>query len=282
MLENVGEERMVGKNKVIRGTKGSGKKQHRRTGPEKPKEVAALCPVHIRVNLDPGICWCIPFQSKKNLADCCHACPQDACEMNFHANRCTDGECNAAKVLVDHVGNGCVATNCMKQFTGKHFSQSILGTLASNAQTKKKSNVAQLTDHLNEQVELTKKRHIVICHVVTKTSLLVVSKAQEREELLKRKMQEAVAKKNRGEEVTDKETVMTEEELAHLAGDLAKEGLKLCHAGRLKRGVKPEHVLFDKMHDVLDIGHALDSVQGDLTASVRGRFCDVTMFSLSL
>ena len=264
----VREERMVGKNKAIRGTNGAGKKEPRWSKTGKGMAGQNLCPVRIRVNLDPGVCWYIPFQPKKNLVHCTHPKPMDAGEISSHANRCTDGERKTAKVLVDHVGNGGVTTNCMKKLTGKHFSQSTLGTLASNAQTKKKSNAAQFIDYLNEEVRLKKKRYIAIYHVVTETSLLAVSKAQEREELLKKKMQEAVAKKNRGEEVTDDETELTEEELTQLAGDLVKEGLKLYHTGRLKKGVKPEHVLYDKMHELLDIGYALDSVQGDLTVSV--------------
>ena len=264
----VREEKMVGKNKAIRGTKGAGKKEPRWTKSEKLKDFP-LCPVKIRVNLDPGVCWYVPFQQKKNMVHCSHLQPKHPGQMNSHAKRCTDGERKTAKVLVDNIGNGAVTTNCMKGFTGKHFSQSTLGTLSTNPETKKKSNAAQLIDHLNEQVELKKMRYIALYHVVTETSLLAVGKAQEREELLKRKMQAAVEKKDRGELVDDDEMALTDEELTQLAGDLVKEGIKLYHTGRLKKGVKPEECLFDKMHELLDIGYALDSVQEDLTVSLN-------------
>ena len=76
-------------------------------------------------------------------------------------------------------------------------------------------------------------------------------------------------KKDRGELVDDDEMALTDDELTQLAGDLVKEGIKLHHTGRLKKGVKPEECLFDKMHELLDIGYALDSVQEDLTVSLN-------------
>jgi hypothetical protein len=262
------QERLVGKNQAIRGTKGSGKKEPKWSGSEKIKDGVPLCPVKIRVNLDPGVCWYIPFQEHKNTCHCSHLQPKDAGEITSHAKRVPEEDAKLAKVLGSHIGNGHVTQNCIKGVTGNHYSHSTLGTLSKDPKTKNKSNAAQLIDYLNEQVDEGNMRYVAMYHVVDDNTLVAVGASQKREELLKRKMKEAIDRKAKGETVEEGEPTLTEEELTELAGDLVKDGLKLYHTGRLRKGDKPIPTLKKKMEELLDIGSALDTVQGQLTVSI--------------
>ena len=67
--------------------------------------------------------------------------------------------------------------------------------------------------------------------------------------------------------VTAMKNSLTEEELTELAGDLAKEGLRLSHSGRRKKGETPEGTLITKMEELLDIGDTLNSAEENLTVS---------------
>jgi len=138
-------------------------------------------------------------------------------------------------------------------------------TVSTNPEDKNKSSATLLIEHLNRLVALGEVRYVALYHTVTETSLLAVGKAQQREELLKKKIAEAaLLKENESLSEGDVPT-LTDEELRELAGDILKEGgLKMYHTGRLKKKDNPVEIMVDKMQEMLDFGSTLSTVKESL------------------
>ena len=257
---------MINKKQGIRGTKGEGKSMVRRTGNTKPDEEhdEHVCPVKFTFALIPGECWCLPYQAKSNTIHCDHPKVERG-ELDIRTSHLSEETKKKIRVLEEHVGTGSQTQNCMKEFTdGFHIPTSVMQTVCHDAEDKNKSSATLLIEYLNDQVDKNLKSYVALYHTVTTTSLLAVGKAQQREELLKKKIAEAALKK--GNDATDEEETptLTEEEIRELAGDLVKEGLKLYHTGRLRKKDNPVEIMVNKMEDLLDFGSALCTVKENL------------------
>ena len=164
------------------------------------------------------------------------------------------------------MGTGSQSQNIMKEVTdGFHIPTSVMQTVSTNPEDKNKSSATLLIEHLNRLVELGEVRYVALYHTVTETSLLAVGKAQEREELLKKKIAEAaLLKENESLSEGDVPT-LTDEELRELAGDPLKEGgLKMYHTGRLKKKDNPVEIMVNTMQEMLDFGSTLSTVKESL------------------
>ena len=261
---------MQNKAQGIRGKKGSGKKLPRRRNTEKPCEDIgqSVCPVQFKVCLIPGECWYVAYQLASNKTHCDHAQPERG-EMGCRAKDLTEEQQKTVKVLEEHVGTGSQSQNCMKEFTGGfHVPTAVMQTITTDPEAKNKSSATLLIEFLNEKVELGEMRYEALYHTVTETSLLAVGKAQQREEILKKKIAEAAEMKEK-QDLTEGDTpTLTEEELRDLAGDLLKTGgLKMYHTGRLKKSDNPTEIMVNKMQEMLDFGSALSTVKEQLQVS---------------
>ena len=258
---------MQNKAQGIRGTKGEGKKLPRRSNTEKPDEEHGeqVCPVQFKVCLIPGDCWCMPHQPLSHKMHCGHERPERG-EMGCRASHLSEDQKKTVKILEEHVGTGSQSQNIMKEVTdGFHIPTSVMQTVSTNPEDKNKSSATLLIEHLNRLVALGEVRYVALYHTVTETSLLAVGKAQEREELLKKKIAEAaLLKENESLSEGDVPT-LTDEELRELAGDLLKEGgLKMYHTGRLKKKDNPVEIMVNKMQEMLDFGSTLSTVKESL------------------
>lgn len=138
------------------------------------------------------------------------------------------------------------------------------------------SDAAQCIEWLDAQVESKHLRYMALYHDVTDTSLLLIGRAQKREELLKKKMRAAQMRKDEAErqgkqtKPLPKKFTLTAREMESLAGDLAhKEDLGLYFKGKLKDGQVPETKYLGKMQELLDLGATLDTVHEELTVGTK-------------
>jgi len=94
---------------------------------------------------------------------------------------------------------------------------------------------------------------------------MAVGKAQQREELLKKKIIEAALLKENESLLEGDVSTLTDEELRELAGDLLKDGgLKMHHTGRLKKKDNPIEIMVNKMQEMLDFGSTISTVEESL------------------
>ena len=218
--------------------------------------------------LIPGECWHLPYQAKSNRIHCDRP-KLDRGELDIRTSHLSEETKKKIRVLEEHVGTGSQTQNCMKEFTdGFYILMSVMRTVCSDAEDKNKSSATLLIECLNDQVDKNLKCYVALYHTVTTTSLLAIGKAQQREELLKKKIAEAALKKG-NDAMDDKETpTLTEEEIRELASDLVKEGLKLYHTGRLRKKDNPVEIMVNKMEELLDFSSALCTVKETLQVSL--------------
>jgi len=189
--------------------------------------------------------------------------------MGCRASHLSEDQKKTVKVLEEHVGTGSQSQNIMKEFTdGFHIPTSVMQTVSTNPEDKNKSSVTLLIEHLNRLVALGLVRCVALPHTVTETSLLAVGKAQQREELLKKKIAEAVLLKENESLSEGDVPTLTDAELRELVGDLLKEGgLKMYHNSRLKKKDNPVEIMVNKMQEMLDFGSTLSTVKESLQVS---------------
>ena len=146
---------------------------------------------------------------------------------------------------------------------------------------------------LDEQVDMEHMSYQALYHKVSETSLLLISKAQKRKEMLKEKLREAQAlkdkkpptppvskpsgKRRRGKRRATKfdtspslsldDFTLTEAEMEVLAGDIARSGkVDLYMKGKKTSDSEPvvKTQLLKKMQELLDLGETLDAVEQQL------------------
>lgn len=174
---------------------------------------------------------------------------------------------------------------------GEVLSRNTIASIAKKALDPTLTDAEHAIQWLDEQVDKENLRYQALYHDVSESSLLLITKAQKRKEMLKKRLREAQAKKDkalkeakkkqmrRGKKgrkkcvfdteatLTIEDVNLTEEEMSELVGDIAKENkISLYLTGKWEKADEPlvRSELLKKMHELLDLGETLDAIEQQL------------------
>jgi len=176
---------------------------------------------------------------------------------------------------------------------GEVLSRNAMSSIAKKGLDPSLTDAEHVIQWLDEQVELEHMSYQALHDKVSETSLLLISKAQKRKEMLKEKMREAQALKDKKPQITPvakksgkrrrgkrratkfdtsptlslDDFTLTEAEMEALAGDIARSGkVDLYMKGKKTSDSEPvvQTQLLKKMQELLDLGETLDAVEQQL------------------
>jgi MULE transposase domain len=200
---DIRKDRVINKAKAIRGTaKHEGKSMPRRTQTTK-QSLENTCKFSITLKLEPGQFWYIPHQS--TYCFCHNHAKMQPEELSVATNKLSTQH-QQDYAMYQRFAHGGSVQNIMNQKTGglclsqsqarynrqKHELAQGLDASDGLSNFSDLSPAQKLMAYLKQQKEAGKLRYIALFHEITETSLLTITKAQQKREAEKKKKREGL------------------------------------------------------------------------------------------